>query len=145
TSPVIDGAGIGWDNLPALEILPDKIVQGKVADLADNSALFRLAHNGKTLFIDVQVRDNIIVTNIARNDIPGHWRSDSVEICLDPAVGAEHTMGCYKIGFFPWDNTGVVRAARDADANQGPIEETAPGTRLASSRTADGYRIQAAI
>jgi len=39
----------------------------------------------------------------------------------------------------------VVRAARDADANQGPIEETAPTMRLVSRRTPTGYRIQAAI
>jgi LmbE family N-acetylglucosaminyl deacetylase len=135
----------GWKNVSPLEISPEQIVQGKVADAADSSALFRLAHNGKTLFIDVQVRDNVIVTNIAPNDIRGHWRSDSVEICIDPAIGSEHTMGCYKIGIFPWDNSGVVRAARDADANQGPIEETAPGTRIASFRTDDGYRVQAAI
>jgi LmbE family N-acetylglucosaminyl deacetylase len=143
--PPLDGSADAWKNSPGLEITPEQIVQGKVADATDSSASFRLAHNGKTLFIDVQVRDNVIVTNIAPNDIRGHWRSDSVEICIDPAVGSEHTMGCYKIGVFPWDSTGVVRAARDADANQGPIEETAPGTRIASSRTADGYRVQAAI
>jgi hypothetical protein len=68
-----------------------------------------------------------------------------VEICLDPVGGAEHTMGCYKLGIFPFDTAGQVRAARDADANQGPVEETAPETRLASRRTDDGYRIQAAI
>ena len=54
-------------------------------------------------------------------------------------------MGCYKIGIFPWDSSGAVRAARDADAKQGPVEETAPGTRIVSARTAEGYRIQAAI
>jgi hypothetical protein len=33
----------------------------------------------------------------------------------------------FKAGIFPFDTTGVVRAERCADANQGPIEETAPG------------------
>jgi len=120
-------------------------VQGKVADAADSSALFRLAHCQRTLFVDALVKDDIVVTNIAPDDIKGHWRSDSIEICIDPAGGAEHTMGCYKVGIFPFDTTGVVRAARDADANQGPIEETAPRTRVVSRRTPDGYRIQAAI
>jgi hypothetical protein len=114
-------------------------------NLADSSARFRLAHDGRNLFVDVEVTDDAIITNIAPNDIKGHWRSDSIEICLDPAVGSEHTMGCYKVGIFPFDTTGVVRAARDADANQGPIEETAPRTRVISRRTAEGYRIQAAI
>ena len=91
------------------------------------------------------MNDDIIVTNIAPNDIRGHWRSDSVEICIDRVGGAENTMSCFKVGIFPFDTTGVVRAARDADANQGPIEETAPTMRLVSRRTPTGYRIQAAI
>lgn len=143
--PSLDGTTRGWETLSIPAISPTNLVQGKVADEADSSATFRLAHNGKTLFVDVQVKDDVVVTNIAPNDIKGHWRSDSVEICIDPIVGSEHTMGCYKLGIFPSDTTGVVRAARDADANQGPVEETAPKTRLVSRRTADGYRIQAAI
>jgi LmbE family N-acetylglucosaminyl deacetylase len=143
--PSLDGTTRGWETLSTLAISPTNLVQGKVADDADSSATFRLAHDGKTLFADVQVKDDVVVTNIAPNDIKGHWRSDSVEICLDPAVGSEHTMGCYKLGIFPFDTTGVIRAARDADANQGLVEETAPKTRLVSRRTADGYRIQAAI
>lgn len=145
SAPALDGTDRGWEKVPVLAIASTNIVQGKVADEADSSALFRLAHDGRTLFVDVQVKDDTIVTNIAPDDVKGHWRSDSVEICLDPVGGAEHTMGCYKIGIFPFDTTGVVRAARDADANQGPIEETAPKTRLVSRRTTDGYRIQAAI
>ena len=143
--PALDGSGLGWETLSALAISPTNLVQGKVADEGDSSATFRLAHDGKTLFVDVQVKDDAVITNIAPNDIKGHWRSDSVEICLDPVGGAEHTMGCYKLGIFPFDTTGVIRAARDADANQGPVEETAPKTRLVSRRTADGYRSQAAI
>jgi LmbE family N-acetylglucosaminyl deacetylase len=145
TPPTLDGTDYGWEKVPMLTISPTNLVQGKVTDEADSSAVFRVAHDGKTLFVDVQVKDDAVITNIAPNDIRGHWRSDSVEICLDPIGGAEHTMGCYKLGIFPFDTTGVVRAARDADANQGPVEETAPRTRLASRRTVDGYRIQAAI
>ncbi len=144
-APALDGSDRGWEKVPVIGISPTNLVQGKVADEADSSAAFRLAHDGKTLFVDVQVKDDAVITNIAPNDIKGHWRSDSVEICLDPIGGWEHTMICYKLGIFPFDTTGVVRAARDADANQGPVEETAPKTRLVSRRTADGYRIQAAI
>ena len=143
--PALNGGDRGWEKSVALTIASTNLVQGKVADAADSSALVRLAHDGKTLFVDVLVKDDAVVTNIEPNDIKGHWRADSVEICLDPAAGAEHTMGCYKLGIFPFDTTGVVRAARDADANQGPIEETAPKTRISSVRTVDGYRIQAAI
>ncbi len=143
--PRMDATGAGWEDVPLLAITPRQIVQGKVDGEADSSARVRLAHDGATLFVDVEVQDETVVSNIAPNDIKGHWRSDSVEICLDPEPGSEHTMGCFKLGIFPFDSTGVVRAARDADARQGPMEETAPGTRLASRRTAEGYRIQAAI
>ena len=145
SAPALDGTDRGWEKVPAFAISPTNIVQGKVADAADSSAVVRLAHDEKTIFVDVQVKDDAVITNIEPNDIKGHWRADSVEICLDPAAGAEHTMSCYKLGIFPFDTTGVVRAARDADANQGPIEETAPKTRISSMRTTDGYRIQAAI
>jgi len=144
-APALDGSNNGWNDLPLIEISPNDAFQGKPAGQNDCSARFRLAHDNKTLFVDVQVSDDAIVSNIAPNDIKGHWRSDSVEICIDPVGGAEDTMGCFKLGIFPFDTTGVVRGARDADANQGPIEETAPGTRLVSRRTSDGYRIQAAI
>ncbi len=144
-APALDGTDQGWENAPFLSIAATNIVQGKVTDAADSSAVFRLAHDGKTLFVDVQVKDDAVIANIAPNDVKGHWRSDSVEICLDPAAGAEDTLGAFKLGIFPFDTTGVVRAARDADTNQGPVEETAPKTRLNSRRTTDGYRIQAAI
>lgn len=145
TTPSMDGSMDGWADLPAMPIEPSDLVQGKVTSAADSSAIFRLGHDHTTLFVDVEVKDDHVISNIAPNDIRGHWRTDSVEICLDPSVGAEDTMGCFKLGVFPFDATGKVRAARDADANQGPVEETAPGTRIASSRTSDGYRIQAAI
>jgi LmbE family N-acetylglucosaminyl deacetylase len=144
-APTLDGTDGGWFLATNLIVPPTNLVQGKVASEADSSARCRLWHDGTTLFVDVEVTDDVVVTNIAPNDIKGHWRSDSVEICLDPVGGAEDTMGCFKLGIFPFDSTGVVRAARDADANQGPIEETAPKTRLFSKRTAQGYRIQAAI
>ena len=144
-APSLDGTDREWQKVPAMEITPRDLVEGKVASEADSSASFRIAHDGQKMYLDIKVNDDVVVTNIAPNDIKGHWRSDSVEICVDPVGGAEHTFGCFKLGIFPFDTTGVVRAARDADAKQGLVEETAPGTRLVSWRTADGYRIQASI
>jgi len=143
--PALDGTEAGWEDVPTLEITPKDLAEGRVANEADSSARFRLAHDGRTLFVDVKVKDDVIVTNLAPNDIKGHWRTDSVEICIDPIGGAEHTFGCFKLGVIPFDTSGVVRGARDADANQGLVEETAPDTRLRSFRTADGYRVQASI
>ena len=68
-----------------------------------------------------------------------------MEVCLDPVGGAEDSFSTFKLGIFPFDSEGDVRAARDADANQGPVEETAPGTELISMRTDHGYLIRAKI
>jgi LmbE family N-acetylglucosaminyl deacetylase len=144
-APALDGTGRGWERVEAQEIGPTRLVEGRVRDPADSSALFRLGYLPETLFVDVDVRDDRVVSNIEPNDIRGHWRSDSVEICVDPDAGREDTFRCLKLGIFPFDTTGRVRAARDADENQGPIEETAPGLRVVSRRTPGGYRIQAAI
>ncbi len=54
-------------------------------------------------------------------------------------------MGCYKVGIFPFDRTGRVRAARDADAHPGPFEKSSPKLQLFSKKTDDGYLIDAAI
>ncbi len=134
-----------WSALPVQSIPPERTWEGKVAHAADCSAEFRMAHDRTTLFVEVRVQDDQVVSNIQPNDIKGHWRSDSVELCFDPNPGSEHTLGAYKLGIFPFDATGVVRAARDADARPGLMEETAPGTRLISWRTADGYALRAAI
>jgi LmbE family N-acetylglucosaminyl deacetylase len=136
----------GWSSLAETAIFPTQLVQGKVDDPQDCSASFRIAHDDQFLYVEVTVTDDTLVSNIAPNDIRGHWRSDSVEICIDPG-GSEHTLTCFKLGIFPFDSSGKVRAARDADANQGPVEETSPGTRLFSERLTDGtgYRIRTAI
>ncbi|HEX7861601.1 MAG TPA: PIG-L family deacetylase [Verrucomicrobiae bacterium] len=127
------------------EITTDLVVQGRTDSPADLSGTFAVRYDQEYLHVRVVVRDDRVVSNIEPNDIKGHWRSDSVEICIDPNPGSEHTMGCFKIGIFPFDTTGKVRAARDADANQGPIERTAPGTKLNSQRSADGYAISISI
>ena len=134
-----------WAAVASTVIGADQSWQGRSDGPADCSGLFRVAHDGKTLWIEVQVRDDHVVSNIEPDDIKGHWRSDSVELCVDPVAGAEHTLGSWKAGIFPFDRTGRVRGARDADADPGPLERHSPGTRLLSWRQAGGYAIRAAI
>lgn len=138
-------SGDDWAALRAVEIPHTNTWQGTVDNAADSSATFRVAHDDDNVYVEVVVRDNRVVSNIAPDDIRGHWRSDSVELCLDPHQASPHTFECYKLGIFPFDSTGHVRAARDADARPGLVEETAPGTRIASARTPDGYVIRASI
>jgi LmbE family N-acetylglucosaminyl deacetylase len=134
-----------WMALPGTAIGPEQSWQGRSDGAADCSGQFRLGHDGKHLWVEIQVRDDQVVSNIESNDIKGHWRSDSAELCVDPAAGAEHTLGCWKAGIFPFDRTGQVRGARDADADPGPLERHSPGTRLLSWRTADGYTLRVLI
>lgn len=143
--PSLDGSDRGWEGVSFQEIPSTRVWQGQARDSADVSGRFRVAVAGRALYLDVQVRDDVVVTNIAPDDIKGHWRSDSIEICLDSQAGAENALAAYKLGVFPFDTTGVVKGARDADAHPGPLAESAPGTRLASFRTPEGYRIVAAI
>lgn len=128
-----------------LSIDPEQRVQGQIDGNADSRALVRVAHDGEILAVDVRVWDDVIVSNIAADDVRGHWRSDSVEICIDPQGGAEDSFTTFKVGIFPFVAGEGPAAARDADANQGPLEETSPGTRLRSERLSDGYRIRAHI
>jgi LmbE family N-acetylglucosaminyl deacetylase len=145
TTPLSVTEKEGWSALPVVEISPAQLWQGHVASAADSSATVRVGHDDQYIYTEVTVRDDQVVSNIEPNDIRGHWRSDSVELCFDPHQASDHTFICYKLGIFPFDTTGKVRAARDADAQPGLVEKTAPGTQLASERTPDGYRIRAAV
>ncbi len=147
TDPDLDAPldGAVWKTLPEHPIESGWTWQGTATGPADCSGRFRVARNATHLWIEIRVHDDVVVTNIEPNDIKGHWRSDSVELCLDPQPGSAHTLGCYKLGIFPSDTTGRVRGSRDADANPGVVESTSPGTRIHSARTPDGYLIRAAI
>lgn len=134
-----------WDRVKPLRILPEHRIQGAVEDAEDSSALVKLAHDRAFVYIEANVMDDQVVSNIEPNDIRGHWRSDSVEVCFDPKGGSEDSFSTFKLGIFPFDSNGQVRAARDADANQGLAEETAPGTELISLRTDHGYLIRGKI
>lgn len=136
---------VDWNKATVLAIDSSKTWQGQADDEADSSATAWLRAYADRLWVRVAVNDDVVVSNIAPNDIRGHWRSDSVEICIDPAMGSEHTLNTFKAGVFPFDSAGQVRAARDADANQGPIETTAPGMILESRKTRAGYVIATSI
>jgi hypothetical protein len=134
-----------WAEATVLKIPHTLNWEGTAASDADSSATVHLRYTRDAFHALVNVHDDHVVSNIAPNDIRGHWRSDSIEICVDPEARSEHTLSTFKVGIFPFDTDGNVRAARDADARQGPIEQTAPGMQLASRRTPTGYEIATSI
>jgi LmbE family N-acetylglucosaminyl deacetylase len=140
-----DPSDPAWSAMESYPVPHGNTWQGTVTNAADVSAEFRTRHDGEQLWVEVRVRDDVVVSNIESDDIRGHWRSDSVELCIDPEVGAEHTLGTFKVGIFPFDRAGRVRGARDADRAPGLVERTAPGMTLISARLPDGYLVRARI
>jgi LmbE family N-acetylglucosaminyl deacetylase len=120
-------------------------VQGEVSGPQEASGTFYVGYDDQALQVLVDVMDDTVVANIAPDDIKAHWRSTSTEISIDPTPRSEHTLGAFKLGIFPADTTGQVRAARDADANPGPVDQVDPDVKLASRRTPTGYVVEARI
>lgn len=146
-APTIDGDLTEFAGLETHAIPFSNLWEGETADDADLTGSFSVAYDDEFLYVAVDVVDDTVVSNIAPNDIKGHWRSDSVEITVDPAGpgASEHTLTTFKTGIFPFDTEGHVQAERDADANQGVISETAPDMQVASSATDSGYVLEVAI
>lgn len=120
-------------------------VQGKVGDSAECGGRFFLGRDAAGLQVLVDVTDDTVCRNIAPDDIKAHWRSTSVELCIDPKPRSENTFTTFKLGVFPQDTAGNVRAARDADANPGELARTGSKVRIASRLTPTGYTIEAHV
>lgn len=99
----------------------------------DASAQAWLSYDENGIYVAVEVTDEAKGTLLPEADAKRHWRTDSVEIAIDPLGTAENTSGTFKVGIFPEVEEGGPAAYRDADAFQGPISETAPGMEVASS------------
>jgi Carbohydrate family 9 binding domain-like len=119
--------------------------QRSVKSSEECSGEFYVAHNRDGIQVLVDVTDDTVVRNIEPDDIKAHWRSTSVEICIDPTPRSEDTFNTLKLGIFPQDTAGKVRAARDADARPGELGQIQSKIRLASRINATGYTVEAHI
>lgn len=146
TPPTIDGDLSDMQALPEQAFSFQDLWSGEADNAEDTGASFYVGYDDTNLYIGVEVQDQSVVCNIAPDDIRGHWRSDSVEITIDPSGDSSNTSSTFKTGIFPCTTEGFTAAAeRDADANQGPIEQTAPGMTVASTQTDTGYTVEASI
>ena len=142
----IDGRLDDWQGVPEQAIPATSRWSGSVFSDTDCSGTVRASYDADYLYIAVAVNDNAVVLNIAPDDIKGHWRTDSVEICVDPSGRSENTLTVFKTGIFPGTTAGPQAAAeRDADGQPGPIGRTAPGMLVTSSFRDGGYVIETAI
>lgn len=146
-APTVDGTiAAGEYTSPPLDL--SRVWEGDDPDsLEDASGTAWLAYDENGIYVAVEVSDDAKGTVLTQDDAKRHWRTDSVEIAIDPLGTAENTSATFKIGVFPETQEGGPAAARDADAHQGPVSETAPGLEVASSVSEpySGYVIETFI
>ena len=128
-----------------LKIAHTNLVQGQIKSPDECSGRFFVGWDDIDVQVLVDVTDDTVATNISPDDLKAHWRSTSVEICIDPTPFSENTFSTLKLGIFPQDASGKVRAARDADARPGPLERIGSKIKLASRMTPAGYVVEARI
>lgn len=146
TAPVLDGTE-GDGEYPGPE-LPLVHWQGEEAGTDDVRAGAKLARHGDDLYVLVKVSDDRAGAALGEGDLKRHWRTDAVEIALDPRGTADDTSATFKTGLFPYSaDAGGPVAERDADNHQGPARETAPAMAVAATVTEPytGYTLEAKI
>ncbi|MFC6370055.1 sugar-binding protein, partial [Nonomuraea thailandensis] len=144
-APAVDGAEAGGEyGGPALDI--SRLWEGTAcSSAADCSGTAKLTWHDDTLYVLVHVRDDVLGTRLAASDCKRHWRTDSVEVTLDPRGTSENTSTTFKTAVLPATAEGPPCHLRDADNRQGPGEETAPGMRVASKVSAGEYTVEMSI
>ncbi|WP_037348311.1 sugar-binding protein [Sciscionella sediminilitoris] len=112
----------------------------------DCSGYAKVSRHGDTLYVLTHVTDDKQGTALSAKDCKRHWRTDSVEIDIDPRGTGENTATTFKTGILPWTAEGGPCFERDADNHQGGAE-TAPGMRVAAKvdKPYTGYTVEAAI
>jgi LmbE family N-acetylglucosaminyl deacetylase len=151
SAPVLDGMeGAGEYPGPALD--SGRLWEGDMpSSPADASGTAKLSWHDDALYVLVDVRDDVLGAVLTPEDAKRHWRTDSVELTLDPRGNSRDTSTTFKVGLFPVTddpaNGNPPAGYRDADNHQGPIAVTAPGVRVASAVGAPygGYTIEALI
>ncbi len=147
TAPSVDGT-VSSGEYAGNSIDLSRLWEGSpCTSAADCSATGHVTRFGDDLYVAVEVTDDVLGTQLDRSDCKRHWRTDSVEIALDPTGRSENTSTTFKTGILPTTAQGGPCFERDADNRQGPGSETAPGMEVASTVSSpyQGYVIEAKI
>ncbi|PWH06105.1 GlcNAc-PI de-N-acetylase [Brachybacterium endophyticum] len=118
----------------------------------DASGSTWVTFDDEALHVFVHVVDDTEGTVLPTNDNKQRFRTDSVEIMIDPRGTSESTASTFILGILPdtldadGDSAGVA-AGRDHDQHQGSLEATAPGVKVAShvSDPYTGYDLEVTI
>ncbi|MBV7504283.1 PIG-L family deacetylase [Bacillus sp. sid0103] len=139
TQPAIDGEAHEGEYLDQ-DIDLSRVWEGTVPTSSmDASGHAKVSWDKDSLYFYVNVQDDLLGTVLDKADAKRHWRTDSVEIAIDPQGNSENTSSTFKVGIFPTTTEHKPAAYRDADNHQGPIELTAPGMEIASKINEDNY------
>ncbi|GAA3203272.1 sugar-binding protein [Nonomuraea helvata] len=144
-SPTVDGVE-GDGEYPGAALDISRLWEGTAcSSAADCSGTAKLAWRDDTLYLLVQVKDDVLGTRLAAADCKRHWRTDSVEVTFDPRGTSENTSTTFKAAVLPVTAEGPPCFERDADNRQGPGEQSAPGMRVASKVASGGYSVEMSI
>lgn len=110
--------------------------EGKNRGPADASGRFRMKVQTGELQVEVEVQDDQLVAELPPAENRAHWRTDAVEITVDPSGHSQDTSTTFKLGIIAQNTLHKPMAARDADAHPGPW----PGA-LQLARRNGGYRL----
>ncbi|GAA0594136.1 PIG-L family deacetylase [Streptomyces crystallinus] len=139
-APVVDGVA-GPQEYPGPALRLTHWEGARCADQKDCATDVRFSRRAGDLYVFVRVTDDVKGYALdAVADCKRHWRTDAVEIALDPRGRSDDTSTTFKTGILPFTKGGSGPCAeRDADNRQGPASRTAPGMAVASAVT-DPYR-----
>ena len=149
-APVIDGVA-GDGEYPGDELDASTYWEGEETGAGDVSAVAKVSFTDEALYVFIDVTDDELGTVLTPDDCKRHWRTDSIELTIDPRGTSQNASTAFKTGIFPItddpENGNPPCYERDADNAQGPGEETAPGVEVASviREPYDGYTIEAEI
>ncbi len=112
----------------------------------DASSNFHLSYDDENLYVGVEVRDNDVLCHMPPDRIRNHWYGDSIELTIDPSGESTDVSTTFRVSIFPCSTEGFEpNPARYGDANSGAMADVSPGTKVASSKTDDGYIIELEI
>ncbi|MGP9537228.1 sugar-binding protein [Brachybacterium sp. AOP43-C2-M15] len=126
--------------------------EGEEVTEEDASGTTWVTYDDTAIHVFVQVKDDVLGALLPEEDNKQRFRTDSIEIMIDPRGTSDHTATTFILGVLPGtdDGSGGVGgpvAGRDHDNRQGPIDETAPGVQIAAliSDPYEGYVVETTI
>ncbi|MCT1774502.1 PIG-L family deacetylase [Brachybacterium sp. p3-SID957] len=126
--------------------------EGQPVEPADAGGCTWVTYDDEAIHVFVHVVDDVLGAVLPVEDNKQRFRTDSIEIMIDPRGDSDHTATTFILGVLPQtlDADGSFAgpaAGRDHDGHQGPIGTTAPSVQVASHvrEPYDGYDIEVTI